>query len=67
MSRKTLIIIVLVGGIVGSAFGVSDNNRGAVWPGRKWEQARPQEAGMDAAILRKARDYALTGEGSGCV
>ena len=67
MSRKTLIILVLVGGIVGSAFGVSDNNRGAVWPGRKWEQARPQEAGMDAVILRKARDYALTGEGSGSV
>ena len=67
MGRKTLVILVLVGGIVGSAFGVSDNNRGAVWPGRKWEQARPQEMGMDAAILRKARDYALTGEGSGCV
>jgi len=67
MGRRTLIILVLVGGIVGSAFGVSDNNGGAVWPGRKWEQARPQEAGMDAAILRKARYYALTGEGSGCV
>jgi CubicO group peptidase (beta-lactamase class C family) len=67
MGRKTLIIIVLVGGIVGSAYGVSENNRGAVWPGRKWEQARPEEMGMDAAILRKARDYALTGSGSGCV
>jgi len=67
MSRKTLIILVLVGGIVGSAFATGENNEGAVWPGRKWEQARPQEAGMDAAILRKARDYALTGEGSGCV
>ena len=66
MSRKTLIII-LVGGIVGSAFGVSENNRVAVWPGREWEKARPEEAGMDAAILRKARDYALTGDGSGCV
>ncbi len=30
MGRKTLIIIVLVGGIVGSAYGVSENNRGAV-------------------------------------
>ncbi len=67
MGRKTLIIIVLVGGIVGSAYGASENNRGAVWPGRKWEQARPEEMGMDAAILRKARDYALTGSGSGCV
>jgi len=67
MGRKTLIIIVLVGGIVGSAYGVNENNRGAVWPGRKWEQARPEDMGMDAAILRKARDYALTGSGSGCV
>ncbi len=67
MGRKTLIIIVLVGGIVGSAYGVSENNRGAVWPGRKWERARPEEMGMDAAILRKGRDYALTGGGSGCV
>jgi len=67
MGRKTLIIIVLVGGIVGSAFGVRENKGGAVWPGRKWERARPEEVGMDAAILRKARDYALTGSGSGCV
>ena len=66
MDRKALIIIVLVGGIVGSAFGFREN-KGVVWPGRKWDRARPEEAGMDAAILRKARDYALTGGGSGCV
>ena len=67
MDRKALIIIVLVGGIVGSAFGFRENKGGVVWPGRNWEQARPQEVGMDAAMLRKARDYALTGGGSGCV
>jgi len=66
IDKKTLIII-LIGGIVGSAFGVSENNGGAVWPGRTWEQARPEEVGMDAAILRKGCDYALTGDGSGCV
>jgi len=67
IGRKKLIIIVLVGGIVGSAFGVIENNRVAVWPGREWEKAKPEKAGMDSAILRKARDYALTGDGSGCV
>ena len=66
MDRKALIIIVLVGGIVGSAFGLREN-KGVVWPGRRWERARPEEVGMDAAILQKARDYALTGGGSGCV
>jgi len=66
MDRKALIIIVLVGGIIGSAFGFREN-KGVVWPGRKWDRASPEEAGMDAAILRKARDYALTGGGSGCV
>ena len=66
MDRKALIIIVLVGGIVGFAFGLREN-KGVVWPGRKWERARPEEVGMDAAILQKARDYALTGGGSGCV
>lgn len=67
IGRKKLIIIVLAGGIAGSAFGISENNRVAVWPGREWEKAQPQEEGMDSAILRKARDYALTGDGSGCV
>jgi len=67
MGRKAIIIILLVGGIVGAAFGFSENKGGAVWPGRKWEQTRPVEVGMDGAILLRARDYALTGEGSGCV
>ncbi len=39
----------------------------AVWPGPDWETAAPAEAGMDEMLLRKARDYALTGEGSGLV
>lgn len=37
------------------------------WPGRAWERATPQQVGMDAAVLQRARDYALTGDGSGCV
>jgi len=38
-----------------------------IWPGSKWEQVTPEQVGMDANILAKARDYALTGGGSGCI
>lgn len=37
------------------------------WPGAQWEKASPQAAGMDEAKLAQARDYALTGEGSGFI
>ena len=32
-----------------------------------WESANPQQAGMDESKLWQARDYALTGGGSGCI
>ena len=38
-----------------------------IWPGRAWEPAMPEQVQMDAGLLQKARDYALTGGGSGCV
>jgi len=38
-----------------------------VWPGRAWERTTPEQAQMDAGFLQEARDYALTGGGSGCV
>lgn len=38
-----------------------------VWPGETWESCTPAEAGLDEAMLAKARDYALTGEGSGFI
>jgi hypothetical protein len=34
-------------------------------PGRGWQAAVPDQVGMDSAWLTKARDYALTGGGSG--
>jgi len=40
---------------------------GEVWPMPAWEQARPDEMGMDAGVLGRAHEYALTGGGSGCV
>ncbi len=41
----------------------------AAWPGfaGEWPRAAPAEMGLDEAALAQARDYALTGEGSGCV
>ncbi len=37
------------------------------WPERDWPRAAPAEMGMDGARLKQARDYALTGGGSGYV
>ena len=37
------------------------------WPGDGWPAAKPADVGMDEALLRKARDYALTGSGSGII
>ena len=37
------------------------------WPGREWQRATPAEMGMDGARLARARDYALTGGGSGYI
>lgn len=38
-----------------------------VWPTPAWSYAQPEQVVMDSAILRQARDYALTGDGSGCI
>jgi len=32
-----------------------------------WESITPQQAGIDESRLQQARDYALTGGGSGCI
>jgi CubicO group peptidase (beta-lactamase class C family) len=37
------------------------------FPGQNWETATPQELGLNERLLFQARDYALTGNGSGCV
>ncbi len=38
-----------------------------VYPGKQWATTTPDESGMDAAQLEKARDYALTGGGAGYI
>ena len=44
-------------------FGADD----AVFPGEEWERATPADVGLDGEFLNQARDYALTGQGSGYV
>jgi CubicO group peptidase (beta-lactamase class C family) len=39
----------------------------AAWPLPEWPTAEPADVGMDEAQLRRARDYALTGGGSGYI
>ena len=38
-----------------------------LWPLPSWPVAKPADVGMDEAQLRLARDYALTGGGSGYI
>jgi CubicO group peptidase (beta-lactamase class C family) len=63
--KHSLIIFVLIICIAGSSFGI--NKEKVVWPEPKWGRARPEDVGMDTSILLKGRDYALTGDGSGCI
>ncbi|MBZ0256378.1 serine hydrolase, partial [bacterium] len=37
------------------------------FPGKQWPTAKPSEVGMDEALLNQAKDYALTGQGSGYI
>ena len=54
-----LAIALALGGTLGSPE--------EVWPTPRWERAEPAEQGLDRAGLERARDYALTGGGSGLI
>lgn len=50
------------------AFAGNTSDSGEVlWPHPTWARAEPAELGMDPAKLKQARDYALTGGGSGYI
>jgi CubicO group peptidase (beta-lactamase class C family) len=53
--------------VLADAQAAGQGSIGEIWPGPAWERATPEQVGMDADVLRRARDYALTGGGSGCV
>jgi CubicO group peptidase (beta-lactamase class C family) len=52
--------------IAGTAF-VALTAAAAEWPGAAWERADSAALGLSEARLAEARDYALTGGGSGCI
>ena len=65
--RALLILLSLLLAAVTGAAGRQPGRRPRPWPGREWATATPAEARLDARLLEKARDYALTAEGSGHV
>ena len=46
---------------------LGQNSTAVLWPQAQWETATPEQVGMDSSLLAKARDYALTGGGSGMI
>ena len=64
MSRTSSIVCLLVL-VYSPTTGLA--GEGIIWPGSTWDRSTPEQVGMDASILQKAHDYALTGGGSGCV
>ena len=52
---------------VGAALAPAAPPGQEIWPMPAWQKAAPERLGMDAEQLAKARDYALTGGGSGCI
>src|SRR5690606_30700187 len=64
--RAHRLLFVLLGFLAALPRGVLSGVE-TVWPDSEWPDARPEEVGLDAALLEKARDYALTGDGSGII
>jgi CubicO group peptidase (beta-lactamase class C family) len=46
---------------------LAGQERPAIWPSPDWPSATPAAAGLDAARLEQARDYALSAGGSGLI
>ncbi len=59
-----LIIVLLCGFITGIPVLFAEET---VWPDPEWIPAEAADVGMDVSLLEKARDFALTGEGSGFI
>lgn len=63
----TLVLAVLPALAWDTTRAADDGGKGGVWPVPQWSQAEPADVGMDEAKLARARDYALTGGGSGYI
>jgi hypothetical protein len=62
-------VLLLTGQLLagGQVAEVSTTTAQLSWPNSDWPRATPAEVGLDEAKLTQARDYALTGGGSGCI
>ena len=63
MNNYLALALTLLSGLTTSCCNAAD----VPWPMPNWPTADPADVGMDPAQLRKARDYALTGGGSGYI
>jgi CubicO group peptidase (beta-lactamase class C family) len=63
MLRLRGIFVLALGGLSIAAERPDQN----VWPGEQWQTATPEEVGMDATRLARARDYAMASAGSGII
>jgi len=63
--KRALAVVFLWVFVLGAVQGQGDVGR--IWPGAVWEPATPAELGINGGLLEKARDYALTGQGSGMI
>jgi CubicO group peptidase (beta-lactamase class C family) len=61
LGRWTILVLV-VGILLSRSLCAAEN-----WPNPDWPTSQPESLGLDVKLLQQARDYALTGEGSGCV
>ena len=64
-----LVFVFLLTQFAGKATAANDgpHTGDTVWPTPQWTRVEPAVVGMDKAVLAKARDYALTGGGSGYI
>lgn len=66
-AKRSLIGCHLVNAVAALLFMLAPAMAAEVWPGAEWQTASAEDAGLDAARLAEARDYALTGGGAGCI
>ncbi len=68
MNRRGIELALAILIVLSAASATAEPRQGQdMWPGEQWQTATPQDAGMDPSLLIDARDYALTGDGSGIV
>lgn len=63
-ASQAFVVALLVASPLPRQVGAADE---PVYPDKSWKLAKPEDVGLDAKLLAEARDYALTGGGSGMI